>query len=103
METNNVKATATIKIGPDLTVSALTMPASAVAGGSFSVTDTTQNLGGGGAAATATRFYLSVNSSLDASDVLLGSRDVPALGPAASHAGSACSRCRPQRPAARTT
>ena len=35
-----------------------------------------------------TRFYLSVNSTLDATDVLLGSRDVPALGPAASHAGS---------------
>ena len=89
VETNNIKATASIKIGPDLVISALTTPAGAVAGGTFSVTDTTANQGGGGAGPTATRFYLSVNSSLDATDVLLGSRDVPALGPAASHAGSA--------------
>ena len=88
METNNIRATASIKIGADLTVSALTTPANAVAGGTFSVTDTTANQGGGGAGPTATRFYLSVNSTLDATDVLLGSRDVPALGPAASHAGS---------------
>ena len=89
VETNNVKATAAIKIGADLLVSALTTPASAVAGGTFSVTDTTINQGGGGAGPTTTRFYLSVNSTLDAADVLLGSRDVPALGPGASHAGSA--------------
>ena len=88
-ETNNVKSTGTIKIGPDLLVSAQTIPGGAVAGGTFTVTDTTQNQGGGGAGPTTTHFYLSANSSLDAADVLLGSRNVPALGPAASHAGSA--------------
>jgi len=41
--------------------------------------DTTANQGGGGAGASATGFYLSTNSSLDATDVLLGSRTVVAL------------------------
>jgi subtilisin family serine protease/subtilase family serine protease len=88
-ETNNLRATSGIKIGPDLTVSAVTVPGSAAAGGSFNASDTTQNLGGGRAAATSTRFYLSVNSSLDASDPLIGSRDVPELAAGVSHAGSA--------------
>jgi len=89
VETNNLKPTSSIKIGADLLILALTTPASAIVGGTFSVTDTTVNQGGGSAGPTTTRFYLSVNSTLDATDVLLGSRDVPALGPAASHAGSA--------------
>jgi subtilase family serine protease len=89
VETNNVKATGAVKIGPDLVVSALTTPASAVAGGTFSLSDTTANTGGGRAGPSTTRFYLSTNSSLDAADVLLGARDVPELAPGASHAGSA--------------
>jgi subtilisin family serine protease/subtilase family serine protease len=87
-ETNNVRATAAIKIGPDVTVSALTVPGGA-AGESFSVSDTTRNLGGGRAAATVTRFYLSANSALDTSDALIGSRDVPELAAGVSHTGSA--------------
>jgi len=35
-----------------------------------------------------TRFYLSTNSSVDAGDVLLGSRPVPALAPGANDSGS---------------
>jgi len=87
-ETNNVRSTGQIKVGPNLAVSALTTPSSAAAGVAFSVSDTTVNQGGGRAAATKTRIYLSVNSSLDASDVLIGSRDVPELAAGASHAGS---------------
>ena len=89
VETNNVKASATIKIGPDLLVSAVTTPAIAVPGTTFSVSDTTVNQGSGSAVASTTRYYLSSNSSFDANDLLLGSRQVPALAAGASHAGSA--------------
>jgi subtilisin family serine protease/subtilase family serine protease len=88
-ETNNVRSTSPVKVGPDVTVSALRVPATAAAGTSFSVSDTTQNVGGGRAPITVTRFYLSVNSSLDATDPLLGSRDVPELAAGVSHPGSA--------------
>jgi len=86
-ETNNVRASGSIKVGPDLLVSALSFPASAAPGATFSVSDTTRNQGGGAGGPTTTRFYLSTNSSLDTSDVLLGSRDVPALAAGASHSG----------------
>ena len=88
IETNNIRATAAIRIGPDVVVSTVTVPASAVAGGSFNIPDTTLNQGGGRAAATTTRFYLSANAALDATDVLLNSRAVPELAPGASNAGS---------------
>jgi hypothetical protein len=68
-----------IKIGPDLIVSAITVPAGAAAGGTFVVTDATKNQGGGTAATTMTRFYLSTDSILDAADVGLGNRSVPLL------------------------
>ena len=38
--------------------------------------------------ASTTRFYLSPNSSVDAGDVLLGSRPVPALAVGATNTGS---------------
>jgi subtilase family serine protease len=53
------------------------------------VTDKITNDGGGSAASTVTRFYLSANTTLDAADVVLSdSRSVPALDPAASSTGS---------------
>ena len=78
-ETNNASFATAIKIGPDLTMSGLTAPATAAAGTTISVTETTRNTGGGNAAASTTRFYLSTNFTFDASDELVGSRDVPAL------------------------
>lgn len=69
-----------IQVGTDLTVSGLTAPATGGAGATLQVTDTTKNQGGGPAAASTTRFFLSVNFLLDASDVRLdGARTVPAL------------------------
>ena len=50
----------------------------------ISVSDTTKNQGGGAAAASTTRFYWSTNTSLDASDQIIGSRSVPPLAPGAS-------------------
>ena len=78
LETNNIKSLK-IDVGPDLVVSGLTTSATTEPGGTLSVTDSTQNAGGGIAAASVTSFYLSVNSAIDAADVFLGTRPVPAL------------------------
>ena len=84
-EFNNSRASSSIKIGPDLTVSALTTPSSAAPGGIISVSDTTRNDGVQTAAASVTAFYLSSNSTLDAADERLGSRPVPSLTPGTAH------------------
>ena len=88
VETNNVSY-GTTRVGPDLIVSALTAPGSAVAGATVSGTDTVRNAGGGAAGASTTRFYLSANFLFDSADVLIGSRAVPALGPGATDAAAA--------------
>ena len=50
--------------------------------------DIAQNSGGNTAVPSTTRFYLSVNSLFDASDVPVGSRAVPALTPGALNLGT---------------
>src|SRR5262249_42226565 len=55
-------------------------PASAVAGTSFSVTDTVQNTSRIAAGPSRTQYYLSLDSVKDGGDKLLGGRAVPALG-----------------------
>jgi subtilisin family serine protease len=87
-ETNNVRSSGPVRIGPDLTVSAVSAPAGVGAGATISVSDTTRNQGGGSAGASATRFYLSANTLLDSSDVVLGTRLVPALAADASDTAS---------------
>lgn len=77
-ESNNVKSL-TVKVGPDLLVSSVTVPATASAGSSFVVTDTTKNQGGATTPTTMTSFYLSADQAFDASDVALGSRIVNPL------------------------
>jgi subtilase family serine protease len=86
-EYNNTRLVA-IRIGPDLVMTALTAPSTAGAGAPFTVTDTTKNQGGGDAAASVTRFYLSTNYSLDASDTALQSHAVPVLAAGATHSAS---------------
>jgi subtilase family serine protease len=86
-ETNNIYALP-IKIGPDLDITALSVPAASGAGQTIAVTDTTKNQGGGAAAPSLTQFYLSLNSALDASDTLMGGRSVPALAAGASSPAS---------------
>ncbi len=88
-EANNVKS-ASIHVGPpDLVVSALSAPTASGAGLAITVTDTTRNQSGTGpAAASVTRFSLSSDTTLDAADVPLGSRGVPALAPGQSSAAS---------------
>ena len=79
LETNNARASGVVRIGPDLIVSVVTAPAAAAPGSTISVSDTTKNQGGGSVEPSTTRFYLSTNSILDASDVVLGTRAVPLL------------------------
>jgi subtilase family serine protease len=86
-EYNNLR-TASVRIGPDLTVTALTVPAVAGSGTSIVVTDTTTNQGGSPAPASSTRFYLSVNFSIDAGDAPLQSRSVTALAAGGPSSGS---------------
>ena len=87
-EANNTSVRS-IAIGPDLTVGGLSIQFTIAAGATVLVTDTVQNSGGDPAGPSTTRFYLSANMSLDASDVLLaGSRAVPGLASGASSMGS---------------
>lgn len=86
-ETNNVSYGIT-KVGPDLTESALTAPASAISGATNSVTDTVKNTGGGSSGASTTRIYFSNNITFDGSDQPLGERTVISLGPNATSSGA---------------
>lgn len=91
-EANNCVASAT-KVtvsAPDLVVSGLgNPPSSGVTGGSFVVADNTANQGTAGApAGTQTRFYLSRDTILTATDNLVGSRTLGALATGAVAPGS---------------
>jgi subtilase family serine protease len=89
VETNNTRnTTASIHIGPDLTVTVLTAPSSATAGTSISASDTTTNQGGDTAPGSGTSYYLSTNTWFDTGDLFLATRQVVSLGPGMSQAGS---------------
>jgi subtilase family serine protease/subtilisin family serine protease len=81
---NNNRTTASMKVGPDLVVPALSAPTTAAPGGSISITDTTRNDGAETAGASVTAFYLSINTTIDATDVRLGERDLAPLPVGAS-------------------
>ncbi|MDQ7787263.1 MAG: CARDB domain-containing protein, partial [Thermodesulfovibrionales bacterium] len=89
-ETNEANNTTykTIVIGPDLSVSSLTVPATGGVGATISIGDTTKNSGTGAAGASTTSLYLSSNNTLDTGDAMLGSRAVPALATNASSTGT---------------
>jgi subtilisin family serine protease len=85
------RATATIlsdEPTPDLIVSTLSAPTVVTPSSALTVTETVTNQGNLGADATTVRFYLSTDSILDAGDLALGSRLVPALTVGAVSAGS---------------
>jgi subtilisin family serine protease len=88
-ESNNATSRL-ITIGPDLAVPTMTVQTSAGAGSTIAVSATVKNQGGGAAAASVARFFLSVNAVWDASDLVLpGGLDVAPLAPGASAAGTA--------------
>ena len=74
----------------DLVVSSLSNPPpSAIAGGTFPVTDTTTNNGNVTVASSVTNYRLSLNNTIDSSDALLaGSRAVGILAAGASSSGT---------------
>src|SRR2546430_841308 len=75
--------------GPDLTETSVTNPpATVLDGGSFSVTDTVQNIGSAAAAASTTRYYLSTTTSKSGARLLTGSRAVPSLASSATSSGT---------------
>lgn len=77
-ETNNCAVSASFSIqGADLVISSVTAPATAAAGSTLSVVDTTKNQGAASANASVTRFYLSNNGTTKLT--ALGSRNVPPL------------------------
>ena len=87
-ETNNTRF-ATVLVGPDLAFLSINAPLSAVAGSTISVSDTLRNNGADLAGSSTTRFYLSLNAALDATDILLdASRPVGSLPPNGSSAGT---------------
>jgi subtilase family serine protease len=92
-ETNNCTAAAgSVSIrAPDLVATSVTNPpANARIGGTFSVTDHTQNRGNAASTASTTRYYLSVDRLKGTGDRLLtGGRSVPMLAPNAVSTGSA--------------
>ena len=79
-----------ITIGPDLAVTAMTVPLTAGAGTAMTITATVKNQGGGSVGTSVTRFFLSSNAAWDASDAVLdGSLGVSPLSPGASVSGTA--------------
>jgi subtilase family serine protease len=88
-ETNNTYVRSiTIGSDVDLSIAGLSAPTTASPGNNIVITDTTRNIGAGIAGSSVTHFYLSANSTVEPSDVLLGSRSVPELGAGASSVGS---------------
>jgi hypothetical protein len=89
-ETNNVLGPQAITVGPDLIESGMGNPPSlARIGSSFNIGDAALNRGGVTAGASTVRFYLSLDTVKDATDILvIGSRAVPSLAPGASLKGS---------------
>jgi len=78
-ESNNTRASAGVAISlyrPDLTLSALTVPAAGAVGRPLAIAYTLRNAGPAPAGAFAVRFYLSSDGTVDASDTLLGVRTV---------------------------
>ena len=87
LETNNIKASGVIRIGGDLVVTAVSAPATGMANGPITVTDTTKNQGAAPVPGSVTGFYLSPNGTYNSTDAFLGSRVVGSLGPSATDAG----------------
>ena len=86
-ESNNT-VSRQLTIGADLLVAALSVPSVIAAGSTVTAIDIAQNAGGNSSGPSTMRFYLSLNTTLDAGDVqLAGSRLVPALVPGALNLG----------------
>jgi hypothetical protein len=86
-ETNNVAAAGPVAIvlyQPELALTALTVPARWGIGQTLEVANTVRNAGTAPASAFGVRFYLSADTTLDAGDLLVGTRVLSALGAGAA-------------------
>jgi hypothetical protein len=93
MVTVTATKTCTARFNPatasaDLLVTALSAPSAGAAGATLTVTETTKNQGSGPAGASTTKFYLSLNTTFETQDIVLGSRALPALAAGASSTAS---------------
>jgi subtilase family serine protease len=87
-ESNNNSFGQIVRVGPDLTVTTFTAPASIASGATAQVNSVVANQGGGAASASTLRVYLSTNQTLDSADVAVGSRTVAVLNPGQSDSGA---------------
>jgi choice-of-anchor B domain-containing protein len=87
IENNNVRPRF-VSIGPDLVVSVLKGPPTAVRGAAVSIVHTTKNAGGADASSHVLRLVLSKNKKVDATDVELALLVVPAMGAGQHHAAT---------------
>ena len=79
-EGNNTKVlVVNVTGGPDLSISSFRGPASAPRGQIVTFAEATKNIGTTSAAASVTRYYLSLNNTFDMRDVPIGERSVPPL------------------------
>ena len=86
-ENNNVAVSSPMTITlfrPELTLTALSVPATGATGRPLAITNTVRNSGIAPATAFTVRFYLSSDDTLDAGDTLLGSRTIASLAASAS-------------------
>jgi subtilisin family serine protease len=79
----------TLTVGPDLTVSALMLPATAAPGSTVMADYTVRNQGASQAGASTLRFFWSANSALDTSDTPLAQVDVAAIAGGGTSSGQA--------------
>jgi hypothetical protein len=87
-DANNVSISEPVSFLPDLVIASTTLPRKALAGETISVTDETASRGVAQAPASSTGYWLSRDTVLDASDVLLGTRPLPPLNGGTSDPGS---------------
>jgi len=89
-ETNNTLTGNLVEIraGIDLAVTQVGGPTNAVTGGTILLTNVVANLGIDGAGGSVVRLYLSTNSTIETTDLLLGSRSVGNLNPGQSSSNS---------------
>ncbi len=84
-QTNNLQRTLIpIVVGPDLTLTTLTVPAAASPNLTIPVTSTVKNLGGQGTNGSVVRFFLSPTGVLDGSQIPIGVTSTATLAPGAS-------------------
>jgi subtilase family serine protease len=87
-EVNNVSSRI-LRVGPDLVATVRSIAGTLAAGATISVQDLTSNPSVAATPQSTTGYYLSTDNHLDAGDILIGRRTVPALAAGGSSLASA--------------